>query len=99
MAVTTAFASAVSAFPAAPLPRPPQPIKPILRVSPGEAAEDLVPRIAGAAAQAAAVAEAFKNWRREVRLSCSIFMVKRDVVVSGTHQWQMNSFRAQSAQR
>jgi hypothetical protein len=46
-----------------------------LIVSPGDAAEDLVPKIAGAAKTAAAVAEVFRNSRREARLSSLMFMM------------------------
>src|SRR6266850_1279816 len=68
MAVRITFLSAPSASLAAPDPRPPQPINPTLIVSPGEAPEDLLPRINGPvkAPPMAAAVELFRKVRREV---------------------------------
>src|SRR5882672_10388409 len=66
-AVSVAFLSPRSALSAASPPRPPHPTRPTRNSSPGDAAEDLVPRIAGPATNPAAVAvEALRNARREV---------------------------------
>src|SRR3954465_4385023 len=68
IAVRMTFLSALRAFLAAPEPRPPQPIKPTFIVSPGEAAEDLLPRINGPdkAPPMAATVELLRKVRREV---------------------------------
>src|SRR3954466_13064584 len=70
MAVRSTFLSAPSASLAAPDPRPPQPIKPTLIVSPGEAAEDLLPRINGPdkPPPIAAAVELLRNVRRDVEM-------------------------------
>src|SRR5204863_6316509 len=94
MAVRTAFLSPRMAFMAASLPRPPQPIKPTRRVSPGEAADDLVPRMAGTAMKPAAVAvEVLINWRREVEGESLEFIgiVFPDVLRWPFHQRQSKS--------
>src|ERR1051325_867748 len=78
--VRMTFLSALNACLAAPDPRPPQPISPTLLVSPGEAAEDFVPRINGPerALPSAAAVEVFKKVRREVDGSFCIIKSEAD---------------------
>src|SRR5436190_20787541 len=61
----------------APLPRPPQPIRPRRRVSPREAALPVEVKIMGAANAplTTAVVEVFKNWRREVWFDSGEFIL------------------------
>src|SRR3954447_7442361 len=74
MDVRTTFLSAFKACLAAPEPRPPHPINPTRMVSPGDAADDLVPRISGAdkAPPSAAAVEVLRKVRREVDCSFCI---------------------------
>src|SRR5258706_11145122 len=86
MAWMMAFWRGINVCLAAPNPAPPQPIRPTLMVSPGEAAEDLLPRISGAAsALPMAVVEVFKNARREVgrRINCLIVLRNTAFVCKG----------------
>src|SRR5437763_2053427 len=64
MAITSTPLAACRTFSAAPLPRPPQPIRPTLMVSPPAA---WTPPVASRVAVAAA-ADVLRNWRREVWL-------------------------------
>ena len=68
MAWSTVLLSEERASAIAPLPRPPQPIRPRRNTSPWEAPLELELKIIGAANApvTTAAVEVFKNWRREV---------------------------------
>src|ERR1035441_972451 len=90
IAVRTTFLSALSAWLAAPEPRPPQPIKPTRSVSVFSLAKRFPGRIAGAASTLPTRAEALRNSRREVRLLDVVFMIKRLTAIQTENLGEVN---------